>query len=126
MPPRKAGRPASLSRCKAGQGREADSAAHPLRLPELCPAVDENDKAQASIRRKTLPTSVCFTPRLRPFRQGAGSFDPGDLSARTQREIVAAKHSLRVQIIRNEGHISVAGEEFSKLLAGLQVQRLIV
>jgi ribose 1,5-bisphosphokinase len=44
----------------------------------------------------------------------------GDILLRARRQVVISEHSLQIQVINNDGNISDAGEEFCRLLAGLQ------
>ena len=58
--------------------------------------------------------------RVRAARLAARGREAGDdILLRTQRQVVDSAHSLQTCVIKNDGDISDAGEEFCKLLAGL-------
>jgi len=63
---------------------------------------------------------ITADPLVRAARLAArGREGSDDILLRTQRQVVASAHSLQVRVIKNDGNISDAGEEFCRLLTGL-------
>jgi ribose 1,5-bisphosphokinase len=76
----------------------------------------------ASRYHSAVVVEITADPLVRAARIAARGREAGvDVLSRTQREVVAAEHGLRVQVIRNDGNISESGEEFCKFLAGQHV-----
>lgn len=65
---------------------------------------------------------ITAAPHVRAARLAArGREAVNDILLRTQREVAVSEHSLQICMIKNDGNISDAGEEFCRLLAGLQL-----
>jgi ribose 1,5-bisphosphokinase len=63
---------------------------------------------------------ITADPSVRETRLAArGREAADDIRQRTRRKVVTPAHSLPFHVIRNDGNISDAGEEFCKLLASL-------
>ncbi len=64
---------------------------------------------------------ITTDPAVREARLAArGREAADDIRQRTRREVVTPAHTLPLHVIRNDGSISDAGEEFCRLLAELQ------
>ena len=75
----------------------------------------------ASQYQNAVIAEIAADQRVRAARLAARGREAGsDILLRTQRQIVTSAHSLQVCVIKNDGDISDAGEEFCKLLAGLR------
>ena len=74
----------------------------------------------ASQYQNAVVAEIAADQRVRAERLAARGREAGDdILLRTQRQVVTSVHSLQVCVIKNDGDISDAGEEFCKLLAGL-------
>lgn len=64
---------------------------------------------------------ITADPAVREARLAArGRETAGDIRQRTRREVLTPAHPLRLYVIKNDGKISNAGDEFCNLMAGLQ------
>jgi ribose 1,5-bisphosphokinase len=70
--------------------------------------------------RNAVIAEISADPLVRAARLAARGREGSDgILLRTQRQVVASAHSLQVRVIKNDGNISYAGEEFCGLLMGL-------
>lgn len=71
--------------------------------------------------QNALVAEITADPHVRATRltkRGREAVD--DILLRTQRQVAVSEHSLQVRVIKNDGNISDAGEEFCRLLAELR------
>jgi ribose 1,5-bisphosphokinase len=74
----------------------------------------------ASRYQNAVVIEITADPSVREARLAArGREAAADIKQRTRREVVTPAHSLQHHVIRNDGNISDAGDEFCNLLAGL-------
>ena len=78
-------------------------------------------KEAARQYQNALVAEITADPHVRAARLAARGREAGEeILRRTQRQVAASAHSLQIRVIKNDGNFSDAGEEFCKLLAGLQ------
>jgi ribose 1,5-bisphosphokinase len=75
----------------------------------------------ASQFQNAVVAEIAADPHVRAARLSARGREAGeDILLRTQRQVETSVHSLQVRVIKNDGKIADAGEEFCKLLKELQ------